>query len=327
MRFSISGYRCLSLELELEDFLVVVGPNGSGKSSLLEALYLAASRGSATPPAYQSPLRTVIASRGMPYSPDVASDAAKLNDVEISRKECAPGLDAELNKVQQGYALQSFLGFLVKLSGVPVSEASFRELGRAYMCGPEGRSAVSVYVNFILDVVQGDRERVALITPRLATDLDYVSSLIDHVALENPEWYAEILSKFRELKVRDVRNINGIPHVIADRAIPLSLAPAGLAYALAISLALGAGKLVFIDEPEAHMHPALIDVVRDVMELALDRGVKVAIATQSIEVLDKTALMGRGAVVQMKDCKIIDVIEMEEAVKRINELYEDLRYF
>ena len=327
MKFVVEGYRCLSLEVELNDLLLVVGPNGSGKSSLVEAMYLASSGGSATPPGAIAPLRAVLLARGMPYVPDVGGSSARVNGVEITRTPCDPGIDAELNKLKEGLALHILFGFLARLSGAPIAEAAYRELGRLYACGAEGNSAVAVFANFLLGVWRGEPAPAVFISPRLAAELDYVSALIDHVSSQSPEWHAAVMEKFGGLKIRDVRNINGVPHVVAQRALPLSLAPAGYAYALMLSLALGAGEYVFIDEPEAHMHPALLDLVRDVVEMALDRGAKIAIATQSVEVLDKFSTIGRGAVVRMKDCKIHDVIPMEEARRRIDELYEDLRFY
>ena len=328
MKFAIRNYRRLSeLEVELDDLMLIIGPNGSGKTSLVEAMYLASSGGSATAPLRTNPLRAVLIAKGMPYVPDIGDGLVEANDVRISQSVCDSEVDAELNKLREGFALHALFGFLARLSGAPIAEAAYRELGRLYACGPEGNSAVAVFANFLLDASRGEPASAVFISPRLAAELDYVSALIDHVSSQSPEWHAAVMHKFGELKIRNVRNINGVPHVVAQRALPLSLAPAGYAYAIALSLALGAGEYVFIDEPEAHMHPALLDLVKDVVEMALDRGVKVAVATQSVEALDKLSTIGRGAVVRMKDCKIHDVIPMEEARRRIDELYEDLRFY
>lgn len=328
VKLLVHNYRCLSLEVELDDFVVVIGPNGAGKSSLLEAMYLASSGGAATAPGRVSPLRVVLAARGMPYDPDVGADAAQVNDVRIARKACDQQIEQELNKAREGYGLYFIFGFLAKLAGFPVSEAAYRELGRLYACGPRGSTGVAVYANFLIDASRGEAAPAVFISPRLATEWDYVASLIDHIASVKPERLAEAVKTFDEFEISDVRNINGVPHLlIGKKAYAFSLVPASYAYGTVISLGLGAGDYVFIDEPEAHMHPGLINVVRDVVEKALNRGAKVAVATQSIEVLDKFSEIGKGRVIRMKRCKIHDILSMEEAKRRIDELYEDLRFY
>ena len=328
VEFRIRGYRCLEdFVVDVEDLLVILGPNGAGKSSLLEALYLAASGGGATPPGPQTPLKIVLMARGEPFSPDFGRDRAQLNETVLSRVECAPGGDAELNKLLQGISVQLFFGWLAKLSGLPVSEFAYRELGRLYLCGPGGASAAAVFANFVVDWRTGGVGEALLVTPRLAAEMDYVAPLVDTIAVGNPGWFSEVMRLFEKYGVRDVRNINGIPHVVGRSILPMSAAPAGLAYALVASLALGGGRFIFVDEPEAHMHPTLINTVRDAVESALDAGRRVVVATQSIEVVDKLASIGRGRVLRMRDCKKYDEIEMPEARRRLDEFYEDLRYY
>lgn len=160
---------------------------------------------------------------------------------------------------------------------------------------------------------------------RRSDEFVYVSELIDYVSANRPDWSAVVADKFG---VKDIRNINGVPHVVVKKAVPISVLPAGQAYALILSLALGAGRHVFIDGIEHNMHPALLDAVVDMVAYAVDMGAKVAVVTNSIEALDKlSAIAGRGHVVRMKDCKIHDVIPMEDVRHRIDELYEDLRLY
>jgi len=69
VRVKIQGYRCVEkAELDLRGPLtVLVGPNGAGKTSYLEALFLGASGGLATPLARPKvALAWVIMGRGSP---------------------------------------------------------------------------------------------------------------------------------------------------------------------------------------------------------------------------------------------------------------------
>ena len=109
MKFAIRSYRGLSeLEVELDDLMLIIGPNGSGKTSLVEAMYLASSGGSATAPLRTNPLRAVLIARGMPYVSDMGDGPFGANDVRISRSVCDSEVDAvatgSLSRPRRGHS-------------------------------------------------------------------------------------------------------------------------------------------------------------------------------------------------------------------------------
>lgn len=319
------AYRCLrGVSLELEDLTVVVGPNGAGKTSLAEAVYLAASVGFKT--FTRNALALVVLSRGQPYAPPGEGEMW-LGDrrVVVGQRDCG-GLSDELGKAKEAYAVQAFFGYMAKLAGYPIPDWYVKEVGRAYVCSSDGdAAAVSIYANMIVDVAKGGEAKAVYVNARLAGDVEYTSSLIDAVLSKDPSWYMEVLQK---LDLVDVRNIAGVPHIFSKRGPrPISQEAGGLAYAAVMSLAFGAGDFVVIDEPETHMHLGMLAKFRDVVELALKRGKKVFVTTHSLEVVDLLTELGVGVLVRLRDCEVYDVLDAEEAQRRISELYEDVRLY
>jgi len=157
------------------------------------------------------------------------------------------------------------------------------------------------------------------ISPHLARSIRYVSPLIDVATERSPDCVAEVLSL---LKIRDVRNIAGLPHVILKegKAMRISDVASGVAYAAVLGLSMCAANRVYVDEPEAHLHPGMIETLGLMIEKMIrERKIEVAVATQSIEVLDVfTHLDVDGSVLRLKNCSLHDQMTLKEARERID---------
>jgi len=334
----IQRYRCIdNAELELGGPLtLLVGPNGAGKTSYLEALFLGASKGLAT--VLSRPkvaLAWVIMGRGEPYSPSLVSTSADEAVIEIdggrtiiTNRSCMKELDDAIDKEMQALAFEKFLLYLAQLAGYPIPEYAFREVGRVYACSGGDASAVAVYPNDVIPAFRGGETDALYVSPHLARSIRYVGPLVDVVAERNPDCVAEVLSL---LKIRDVRNIAGLPYVVLKegKAMRISDIASGVAYAAVLGLSMCVANHVYVDEPEAHLHPGLIETLGSIVEnLIKERKLKVAVATQSIEILDVfTHLDVDGSVLRLKKCSLYDQITLSEARERIDTLYDDLRYY
>jgi len=107
--------------------------------------------------------------------------------------------------------------------------------------------------------------------------------------------------------------------------VRISDAAGGLAYAAAVGLALCAARHVFIDG--AHMDPSLVEGWVDNRRCSKGEGVRVAVATQSIEAVDALARLELdGTVLRLRDCAIHDELPLQEARERLDALHDDLKY-
>ncbi len=336
MHVEIQHYRCIErVKFGLGGPLtLLVGPNGAGKTSYLEALFLGVSKGLATPIGKPT-LAWVVIGRGEPYSPSLVSTSAEKAVVEIdgertviTNKSCMKELDEAIDKEKQVLGLGRFLLYLAQLAGYPIPEYALRELGRVYACSDRGASAVAVYPNDLITAFSGGETDALYISPHLARSIRYVSPLIDVATERSPDCVAEVLSL---LKIRDVRNIAGLPHVILKegKAMRISDVASGVAYAAVLGLSMCAANRVYVDEPEAHLHPGMIETLGLIIEKMIkERKIEVAVATQSIEVLDVfTHLDVDGSVLRLKNCSLHDQMTLKEARERIDSLHDDLRYY
>jgi len=229
---------------------------------------------------------------------------------------------------KQAVAVERFFLFLAQLAGYPAPEYYFKELGRVYTCSNEGASAVAVYPNELIPALRGREVDVLYVSSHLTRSLRYVASLIDRAAETNPDCIGKALDL---LRLRDVRNINGLPYVVPREGRPLRISDvaSGVAHTVVLALATCVADRVFIDEPEAHLHPGLVKTLGRLLdEMIKERKIKVVAATQSIEVIDAfTHIDVEGSVVRLKNCRIHDQIQLQEARDRIDSLYDDLRYY
>jgi len=305
---------------------IITGRNNSCKSALLEALALAA-----TYPAFKDALgapvpRSVIASRGRPYSAKALVRAGAGN-ASVSVDTPEGGISLELYPTKPGEYATMLTLFERRLKKAVEDRAyavadGYRGLsafvvaatpGRIFTVLPSGGGAGALYLH-----------------PRLAAATlitKVVDELVKRAELERAlSAYADAVGK--SLRVADVRfSRSGVLLVRVEGGgyLPYSALGDGLRTSLYYVLTLSLLKkgVVFIDSPEAYAHPGLVDVLAHAVAASPHQ---YFIVTQSLELI-AGVLAARGGVkvVRMSDCEVVDVLDGDEVRFKLEEVGQDIR--
>ena len=83
--------------------------------------------------------------------------------------------------------------------------------------------------------------------------------------------------------------------------------------------------VVFIEEPETHMHIGLIELLTHHILNLSTYNIQFFITTHSLEFVERMLEGGQVNIIRMSNCEIVDVLDREDAYVRLTDIGQDLR--
>jgi len=263
-------------------------------------------------------------------------------------------LEKRLDEERRRMQVTSVVYFLVKVMEtttgqvLPFEEAVRGEYAeeKVYTVS-EGGGEVSAFVTYTtgdttstVSLRDGFANSVAFLDSRLFLDTDLLSRIIDILIKHNIELFDKLIGMYRETVGKSVRVVDirvtreRVPYVRFEEGplVPYNVLGDGLKLSLfyTFASALVEKGVVFMEEPEVHMHAGLIDVLTH--HIVTSPSQQYFITTHSLDLIHGllTSANALNKIVEVKiirlsDCEVVDVLHGEEAYSKLEEIGQDLR--
>ncbi|NPA23658.1 MAG: ATP-binding protein [Crenarchaeota archaeon] len=188
---------------------------------------------------------------------------------------------------------------------------------------------------------------VLFLDSRLFLYSTFLAQAIDILTKNEPETFYRLIRQFRELvkrqfKIVDIRlGLEGIPYIYTEGGNPIPYTLFGDGFKLAIFetfvMHLIKNGIIILEEPETHMHPELMSLFMDqLVDLIYRNNIQLFITTHSIELVsyilksvaeirDTNTLRQDVRILRMREHRIKDILNGEEARTKLEEICQDLR--
>jgi len=211
----------------------------------------------------------------------------------------------------------------------------------------EGGGEVSAFVTYTtgdtistVSLREGSVNSVAFLDSRLFLDTDLLSRIIDILIKHNIELFDKLINMYREAVGKSVRVVDirvtreRVPYVRFEEGplVPYNVLGDGLKLSLfyTFASALVEKGVVFMEEPEVHMHAGLIDVL--VHYIITSQSQQYFITTHSLDLIHGLLTLAKALkkisevkVIRLKNCEVVDVLHGDEAHFKLEEIGQDLR--
>jgi len=240
-------------------------------------------------------------------------------------------------------ALQAFTGQLIPFEDVARGEYVEEKIYAA----SEGNGEVSAFLTYTTgDTISTFSQRegfagsVAFLDSRLFLDADLLSRIVDELIKRDIKQFDKLINMYREAVGKSVRVVDirvtreKVPYVRFEEGplVPYNVLGDGLKLSLfyTFASALVEKGVVFMEEPEVHMHAGLIDVL--VHLIITSQSQQYFITTHSLDLIHGLLTLAKALdkisevkVIRLKNCEVVDVLHGDEAHFKLEEIGQDLR--
>jgi len=263
-------------------------------------------------------------------------------------------LEKRLDEERKRMQVTTMFYFVVKLveattrQVLPFEEAVRGEYAEEKIYAvSEGGGEVSAFVTYTtgdtmstVSLREGFVNSVAFLDSRLFFDTDLLSRIIDILIKRNIELFDKLINMYREAVGKSVRVVDirvtreRVPYVRFEEGplVPYNVLGDGLKLSLfyTFASALVEKGVVFMEEPEVHMHAGLIDVL--VHYVVTSPSQQYFISTHSLDLIHGLLKLASALdkisevkVIRLSDCEVVDVLHGDEAHFKLEEIGQDLR--
>jgi len=183
---------------------------------------------------------------------------------------------------------------------------------------------------------------VAFLDSHLFLNTDILSRVIDTLIKYNIELFDRLVNMYRETVGKSVRVVDirltreRVPYVRFEEGppVPYNVLGDGLKLSLfyTFASALVENGVVFMEEPEVHMHAGLIDMLVHHILNPPNTLQQYFISTHSLDLMHGLLTLAKDLgkisevkVIRLSDCEVVDVLHGDEAYFKLEEIGQDLR--
>jgi len=187
---------------------------------------------------------------------------------------------------------------------------------------------------------EGFVDSVAFLDSRLFLDTDLLSRIIDILIKHNIELFDKLINMYREAVGKSVRVVDirvtreRVPYIRFEEGplVPYNVLGDGLKLSLfyTFASALVEKGVVFMEEPEVHMHAGLIDIMAHLFVGLPSQ--QYFISTHSLDLIHGLITLASDfgkisevKVIRLSDCEVVDILHGDEAHFKLEEIGQDLR--